>query len=106
MLNTEKYLLALVLGFSFMSTAVIAQDADEDSDVEEVVVTGSRIATSEFTGAQPVVVLDQEIIARTAELSISDVLREMPINVAGSFYESAGSADDGKSNISIREISS
>ena len=34
MLNTEKYLLALVLGFSFMSTAVIAQDTDEDTDVE------------------------------------------------------------------------
>ncbi len=87
MLNTEKYLLALVLGFSFMSTAVIAQDTDEDTDVEEVVVTGSRIATSEFTGAQPVIVLDQEVIARTAELTISDVLRELPINIAGSDYE-------------------
>ena len=106
MLNTEKYLLALVLGFSFMSTAVIAQDADEDSDVEEVVVTGSRIATSEFTGAQPVVVLDQEIIARTAELSISDVLREMPINVAGSFYERSGSAAGGTSTISLRGLGS
>ena len=59
MLNTERYLLALVMGFSFMTTAVVAQE--EESDVEEVVVTGSRIATSEFTGAQPVVVLDQEI---------------------------------------------
>ena len=48
MLNTERYLLALVMGFSFMTTAVVAQE--EESDVEEVVVTGSRIATSEFTG--------------------------------------------------------
>ena len=106
MLNTEKYLLALVLGFSFMSTAVIAQDADDDSDVEEVVVTGSRIATSEFTGAQPVVVLDQEVIARTAELTISDVLREMPINVAGSFYERSGSSAGGTSEISLRGLGS
>ena len=71
MLNTERYLLALVMGFSFMTTAVVAQE--EESDVEEVVVTGSRIATSEFTGAQPVVVLDQEVIASTAELTISVV---------------------------------
>ena len=106
MLNTEKYLLALVLGFSFMSTAVIAQDTDEDTDVEEVVVTGSRIATSEFTGAQPVIVLDQEVIARTAELTISDVLRELPINIAGSDYERSGSSAGGTSEISLRGLGS
>ena len=104
MLNTERYLLALVMGFSFMTTAVVAQE--EESDVEEVVVTGSRIATSEFTGAQPVVVLDQEVIARTAELTISDVLREMPINVAGSFYERSGSSAGGTSTISLRGLGS
>ena len=104
MLNTERYLLALVMGFSFMTTSVVAQE--EESDVEEVVVTGSRIATSEFTGAQPVVVLDQEVIARTAELTISDVLREMPINVAGSFYERSGSSAGGTSTISLRGLGS
>ena len=104
MFNTEKYLLALVMGFSFMSTSIVAQE--EDSDVEEVVVTGSRIATSEFTGAQPVIVLDQEIIARSAELTISDVLRELPINVAGSSYERSGSAAGGTSEISLRGLGS
>ena len=104
MLNTERYLLALVMGFSFMTTAVVAQE--EESDVEEVVVTGSRIATSEFTGAQPVVVLDQEVIARTAELTISDVLREMPINIAGSNYERSGSPQGGNSQISLRGLGS
>ena len=104
MFNTEKYLLALVMGFSFMSTAIVAQE--EDSDVEEVVVTGSRIATSEFTGAQPVIVLDQEVIARSAELTISDVLREMPINIAGSNYERSGSSAGGTSEISLRGLGS
>ena len=105
MFNTEKYLLALVMGFSFMSTAIVAQE-EEDSDVEEVVVTGSRIATSEFTGAQPVIVLDQEVIARSAELTISDVLRELPINVAGSNYERSGSAAGGTSTVSLRGLGS
>jgi iron complex outermembrane receptor protein len=102
MFNTEKYLLALVMGFSFMSTSIVAQE--ESSDVEEVVVTGSRIATSEFTGAQPVIVLDQEVIARSAELTISDVLREMPINIAGSNYERSGSSAGGTSEISLRGL--
>ena len=74
--------------------------------VEEVVVTGSRIATSEFTGAQPVVVIDQESIARTAELTISDVIREIPINVAGSNYERSGSSAGGTSEVSLRGIGS
>ena len=66
-------MLVLVIGFGIFNTNLIAQDDAED-DVEEVVVTGSRIATSEFTGAQPVVVIDQEDIARTAELGIAEVL--------------------------------
>ncbi len=56
-------MLVLVIGIGIFNTNLIAQDDAED-DVEEVVVTGSRIATSEFTGAQPVVVIDQEDIAK------------------------------------------
>ena len=104
MFNTKRYLLALALGFSSFTTVVVAQD--EESEVEEVVVTGSRIATSEFTGAQPVVVIDQESIARTAELTISDVIREIPINVAGSNYERSGSSAGGTSEVSLRGIGS
>ena len=84
MFKKENYLmLVLVIGFGLFNTNLIAQD-DAEEDVEEVVVTGSRIATSEFTGAQPVVVIDQEDIARTAELSVAEVLRELPINITGS----------------------
>ena len=71
----EKYLLAFLLSFAFVTPAVIAQDS-EDADVEEVVVTGSRIETSEFEGAQPVVVITQEAIARSQELGLAEVLRE------------------------------
>ena len=69
MFKKENYLmLVLVIGFGIFNTNLIAQDDAED-DVEEVVVTGSRIATSEFTGAQPVVVIDAEDIAATGELT-------------------------------------
>ncbi len=42
MFNKDKYVLAFLLSFAFIVPAVIAQDED-DSDVEDVVVTGSRI---------------------------------------------------------------
>jgi len=62
MFKKENYLmLVLVIGFGIFNTNLIAQDDAED-DVEEVVVTGSRIATSEFTGAQPVVVMTKRTL--------------------------------------------
>ena len=102
MLNTERYLLALVMGFSLMSTTIVAQE--EESDVEEVVVTGSRIETSEFEGAQPVIVVSQEAIARSQELGLSEVLRELPINISGSFYERSGSSAGSQAQISLRAL--
>ena len=101
MFNKEKFVLAFLLSFSFMSTAVIAQDNEEDADVEEVTVTGSRIATSEFTGAQPVIIIDQEAIARSGELGVAEVLRKMPINVSGSFYERSGSSAGSQAQVSL-----
>ena len=101
----EKYLLAFLLSFAFVTPAVIAQDSEE-ADVEEVVVTGSRIGTSEFEGAQPVVVITQEAIARSQELGLAEVLREMPINVAGSFYERSGSSAGSQSTVSLRGLGS
>ena len=98
----DKYLLASLLSLAFVVPAVLAQDTEED--VEEVVVTGSRIETSEFTGAQPVIVIDQEAIARTNELGIAEVLREMPINVAGSFYERSGSSAGSQAQLSLRGL--
>ena len=99
----EKYLLAFLLSFAFVTPAVIAQDS-EDADVEEVVVTGSRIETSEFEGAQPVVVITQEAIARSQELGLAEVLRELPINVSGSFYERSGSSAGSQAQVSLRGL--
>ena len=99
-------MLVLVIGFGLFNTNLIAQEESAEEDVEEVVVTGSRIATSEFTGAQPVIVIDQEDIARSAELGIAEVLREMPINVAGSFFERSGSSARSQSSLSLRGLGS
>ena len=103
MFKKENYLFALfAITFSIFSMNVTAQE--EDADVEEVIVTGSRIETSEFTGAQPVVVITQEAIARSGDLGIAEVLRDMPINISGSFYERSGSSAGSQSQISLRGL--
>ena len=67
-------------------------------------MTGSRIATSEFTGAQPVIIIDQEAIARSGELGVAEVLRKMPINISGSFYERSGSSAGSQAQVSLRGL--
>ena len=104
-MNIFRFLLSLVLLISFNSY-LVAQEAEEEESVEEVVVTGSRIATSEFEGAQPVLVIDQEDIQKTGEMTISDVLRETPINTYGSFYERSGSSAGSQSTLALRGLGS
>ena len=101
-----RYLLTFTI-FTFLSENIFSQEEIEEEEViEEVVVTGSRISTSEFTGAQPVIVIDQEAIQATGEMSISDVLRETPINTYGSFYERSGSSAGSQSTLSLRGLGS
>ena len=70
-----KYLLTFTI-FTFLSENIFSQeDIEEEEVIEEVVVTGSRISTSEFTGAQPVIVIDQAAIQATGEMSISCIKR-------------------------------
>jgi outer membrane receptor protein involved in Fe transport len=46
--------------------------------VEEVVVTGSRIATTGYRQPTPVTVVSEQQIQRDAKVSIGDVIRELP----------------------------
>ena len=89
---------SILFSFVFLALSVTSQE------IEEVVVTGSRIETSEFEGAQPVIVVSQEAIARSQELGLSEVLRELPINISGSFYERSGSSAGSQAQISLRAL--
>ena len=75
MFNLFKYSLVSVLTLGLFSTPTFAQDSDEDADVEEVIVTGSRIGRSEYSGINPVTLITSEDIEASGQLNISEVLR-------------------------------
>ena len=56
-------------------------EGDSDEDVELVVVTGSRIARTPSEQSRNVVVLDEQDIRATGELTLYRVLRQLPQNV-------------------------
>ena len=80
MSNVFKISLVSVLTLGLFSTPTFAQDSDAD-DVEEVIVTGSRIGRSEYSGINPVTLITSEDIEASGQLNISEVLRLSLIHI-------------------------
>ena len=59
-----KFSLVAVLSLGLMPNTTFAQDADED-DVEEVIVTGSKIKKSVFDSSKPLEIISDAAIERT-----------------------------------------
>lgn len=98
------YTLVAVAVLGFGALPVSAQDSDSDEnaeEVEEVIVTGSRIARSEYEGINPVTLITSEDIEASGQLNVSEVLRSTVQNTLGSTYEGFqnGAVD---ANISLR----
>ncbi|OJY68593.1 MAG: hypothetical protein BGP16_04925 [Sphingobium sp. 66-54] len=63
------------------ATAAQAQDqsgADQGEDRSDIVVTGSRLASTNLSSPQPVVGIGAEEIARSGAVTAADVVNEMP----------------------------
>ena len=75
-----KYTLVSVLTLGLFSMPSFAQEADaEDADVEEVVITGSRIKrTSNENAPTPMVTLGAEQIELTGSINVYDIMNELP----------------------------
>lgn len=61
-----------------MSTSAMAQTAPAGSDVEEVIVTGSRIVANGFQQPTPVTVVGEEEIQRQMPVTIANYLNDLP----------------------------
>ena len=107
---TRSIRFALIAGISSLALPVFAQDdaAKEDaSDLDEIVVTGSRLK-SQVEGAEPVLTIDASQFKATGETSVADVLRDGVFNSFGSFQGGSGQSGgaQGEQNISLRGLGS
>ena len=75
-LNISVFSLIFIL-ISFVNFDVLAQDQSAD-EVEEIIVTGSRIKTTATDSFSPVSIVDQEDILLSGKISIGEVLLELP----------------------------
>jgi outer membrane cobalamin receptor len=105
MFNYKNYLFSvLVISFGVFNTNVIAQDESAD-DVEEVIVTGTRLKADGFEAVSPVSVVTADNIKRTGQTRIEDILNQMPqIETSNSSFEPSG--ETGTASLDLRGLGS
>lgn len=102
--NQKKLQLGLI-ALACAGAAHAQTTGTEGSSLEEVIVTGSRLATTELETSAPVTVLDREEIDATGATSVGELLRELPVATA-SASESAGRGNGGSATVALRGLSS
>ena len=80
--------------------------APEASQVEEVVVTGSRLQNTGFQAPTPVTVLGGEALTRRAPSTIADVVNELPAfrQTATSTQNQRGNGNGGQNRVDLRGL--
>lgn len=82
--------------------------AADDSNVEEIVVTGSRIArASDFENPSPVITVDRAAIEKSGYNNLQQLMEKMPSNGNGAFSTRGNNQDstaNGAASISLRGL--
>ena len=91
------------------SSSVIAQQAEPTStpsgEVEEIVVTGSRIARPDYSSTSPIVTFGQEQITQTGTVNIENALNQLPQFVQGQMQSTIGAvALAGRASLNLRGL--
>ncbi|MBC6981186.1 TonB-dependent siderophore receptor [Caulobacter sp. 17J80-11] len=90
---------------AFAAAPAYAQDAASDqSTVDEVVVTGSRIVRQDFTEISPVTTVGQEQLEMTATLSVETLLNELPQVIPGNTRTSNNAGGEDFATIDLRGL--
>jgi iron complex outermembrane recepter protein len=76
----------------------------EEPDLEQIVVTGSRIARPDFESASPIVSIDQDAFERAASSTVDTALNRMPQFVAQYTNTSNNPGDWGRATVQLRGL--
>lgn len=93
---------AVTTSFSSVSFAQSTQ-----AEVEEIVVTGSRIQrTTDATSAVPVSVFDAAALENSGQTTLEDFLQELPSMTGGQLGSSVNNGNPGLATVSLRGLGS
>jgi len=105
MSNIVKFSLVAVLSLGLMPNTSFAQTADDD-EVEEVIITGSKIKRSIFDSSKPLEIISDAAIERTGLNNIGDILQNISSSDGTGIrpVTTATNGGDGSNEISLRNL--
>ena len=92
---------AAAVALSLCHASAHAQESTDDEAVEEIVVTGSRIARRDFNSPSPISTLNRDQIEAAAQSTLEEVLNKMP-QVQPDFGRTSNNPGNGTATINLR----
>lgn len=103
--------LALIFLLAAMALPVTTIHAADTSDpdageveMEEIVVTGSRVKRSDFSSASPITVIDGQAILESGFSNLGEALRAQAISGTAGFNQQSVLAGGGASSVDLRNL--
>jgi len=97
--------ITLATALAATSVAVPVFAADDETMIEEVVITGSRIKRADFTSNAPVATIGSDQIDITGTINTESLLNTMPQMVPG-FDRTSNNPGDGTATVDLRGLGS
>ncbi len=98
---------SLIASASLAGVAMAQEENEgEKTELDKVVVTGSRISRAQVEGVEPILTITREDLEDSGFASVADVLRSNAYNSFGSLREASGSSAQGQATLSLRGVGS
>ena len=89
---------------SLMAAPAVAQTQDEPAQIDEVIVTGSRIARKDYAANSPIVTVTQEDFQATGSINIETLINDLPQFTPAANAASNNPNSGGQANVQLRGL--
>src|SRR5690606_25738895 len=106
-MSVDNQALRSAVRLTLMTSAIGAIAAPvnaQDSDVAEVIVTGSRIVRPDYQSASPIVTVSEANFRETGSTTVETMLNTLPQFVPALPHASDDPANDGEVNMELRGL--
>jgi len=98
-----SFAVSAALAGMMLPTLALAQDDAADAEVEEVIVTGSRIAKQDFVSNSPVATVGREQFVLTNTINTEALLNSLPQTVPG-LDRTSNNPGNGTATVDLRGL--
>ena len=105
----RRFPLPFLLVFALLAwpPAALAEDetaVDDQEEIEEIVVTGSRIKRSDFASASPITVITGQSVLESGFGNLGEALRNQAVSGTSGFNQSSVLSGGGSTSVDLRNL--